>query len=68
MRSQIEEVHGVVDAFRAAAIRARELGLEIIEIHAAHGYLLHEFMSPLSNTRTDASGGASRTGSACAWR
>jgi 2,4-dienoyl-CoA reductase-like NADH-dependent reductase (Old Yellow Enzyme family) len=54
----IEEVHGVVDAFRAAAVRARELGLEIIEIHAAHGYLLHEFMSPLSNTRTDGYGGS----------
>ncbi|HTM31800.1 MAG TPA: NADH:flavin oxidoreductase/NADH oxidase [Vicinamibacterales bacterium] len=54
----IEEVHEVVDAFRAATVRARELGLEVVEIHAAHGYLLHEFMSPLSNTRTDAYGGS----------
>lgn len=48
----------VVDAFRQAAQRSRDLGVEVVEVHAAHGYLLHEFMSPLSNTRTDAYGGS----------
>jgi NADPH2 dehydrogenase len=46
------------DAFAAAAKRADKLGFEAIEIHGAHGYLLHEFMSPLSNQRTDAYGGS----------
>ena len=45
------------DAFVAAAKRAVRLGLEVIELHAAHGYLLHQFLSPLSNQRTDAYGG-----------
>jgi 2,4-dienoyl-CoA reductase-like NADH-dependent reductase (Old Yellow Enzyme family) len=47
-----------VAAFTAAARRAIQAGFRVIEIHSAHGYLLHEFLSPLSNRRTDAYGGS----------
>jgi NADPH2 dehydrogenase len=47
----------VRDAFVAAARRADRIGIDLIELHAAHGYLLHSFMSPLSNQRTDRYGG-----------
>lgn len=47
----------VKDAFVATAKRALRLGLDVLELHAAHGYLLHEFLSPLSNRRTDRYGG-----------
>jgi 2,4-dienoyl-CoA reductase-like NADH-dependent reductase (Old Yellow Enzyme family) len=48
----------VVADFRAAAVRSAEAGFRVIEIHAAHGYLLHEFLSPLVNHRDDAYGGS----------
>jgi 2,4-dienoyl-CoA reductase-like NADH-dependent reductase (Old Yellow Enzyme family) len=51
-------IAGVVRAFGEAAARALEAGFQVVEIHAAHGYLLHEFLSPLSNLRTDRYGGS----------
>jgi 2,4-dienoyl-CoA reductase-like NADH-dependent reductase (Old Yellow Enzyme family) len=51
-------IEAVVAAFVAAARRAIDAGFKILEIHAAHGYLLHEFLSPLSNQRTDDYGGS----------
>lgn len=53
-----EEIKEIVDAFAAAARRSVEAGYDFIQLHAAHGYLLHEFLSPLSNTRTDEYGGS----------
>jgi 2,4-dienoyl-CoA reductase-like NADH-dependent reductase (Old Yellow Enzyme family) len=54
----LEGIAAVIAAFRGAATRAVAAGFRVIEIHAAHGYLLHEFLSPLSNQRTDAYGGS----------
>src|SRR5262245_17786793 len=51
-------IDGVVAAFEAATERALTAGFQLIEIHAAHGYLLHEFLSPLANRRTDSYGGS----------
>ncbi len=53
-----EGIRGIVEAFATSARRAFEAGFQVIEIHAAHGYLLHEFLSPLSNVRTDEYGGS----------
>lgn len=56
-------IRRVIDAFRAAAARALAAGAEVVEVHAAHGYLLHEFLTPLVNDRDDGWGGpfANRT-------
>jgi 2,4-dienoyl-CoA reductase-like NADH-dependent reductase (Old Yellow Enzyme family) len=51
-------ITAVVEAFRNAARRALAAGFDFVEVHAAHGYLLHEFLSPLSNLRTDNYGGS----------
>jgi 2,4-dienoyl-CoA reductase-like NADH-dependent reductase (Old Yellow Enzyme family) len=55
---QTSDIRAVVAAFRSAAVRALDAGFDIVELHAAHGYLLHEFYSPLVNTRTDEYGGS----------
>ena len=54
----LDGIQDVVQAFTAAAARALTAGFEVVEIHAAHGYLLNEFLSPLSNQRTDEYGGS----------
>jgi len=51
-------VAGIVGAFEQGAVRALEAGFDVLEVHAAHGYLIHEFLSPLINTRTDRYGGS----------
>lgn len=52
------EISEITQAFAAAARRAREAGFQVLELHAAHGYLIHEFLSPLSNQRKDSYGGS----------
>jgi len=53
----VEEIKNLVEDFRKATKRAVDAGFDVIEIHGAHGYLIHQFLSPLSNTRTDEYGG-----------
>ena len=53
-----ERIAAIVDAFGKAAQRALDAGFRLLEIHSAHGYLLHEFLSPLSNRRSDLYGGS----------
>ena len=54
----LDEIAGVVSQFAAAAQRALEAGFEVLELHMAHGYLAHEFLSPLANQRRDKFGGS----------
>ena len=54
----IQEIHQLTLDFAAAAKRAITVGFDVIEIHAAHGYLFHQFYSPLANTRSDEYGGS----------
>ncbi|WP_336823230.1 NADPH dehydrogenase NamA [Sporosarcina sp. USHLN248] len=53
----LDDIKKTVEAFKNAAVRAKNAGFDILELHAAHGYLINEFLSPLSNKRTDEYGG-----------
>lgn len=53
----VAEIAGIVEAFAAAAARAATAGFRVLELHGAHGYLIHQFLSPQSNVRTDHYGG-----------
>ena len=56
-RLSVDEIDALVDRWAAAAERAVAAGFELLEVHAAHGYLLHEFLSPVTNDREDRYGG-----------
>jgi len=53
-----DNIDKIVDNFKQAALRAAQVGYDVLEIHAAHGYLIHEFLSPLTNQRIDNYGGS----------
>jgi NADPH2 dehydrogenase len=53
-----QQIKETISAFQAAARRAKKAGFDVVELHAAHGYLINEFLSPLTNKRTDAYGGS----------
>ena len=59
---RVEEIQTVVEAFAQGARRAKEAGFDGVELHAAHGYLLNQFYSPLTNQRSDAYMGATLAG------
>ena len=54
----IEEIQDLAGKFVEASVRSLKVGFDVIEIHAAHGYLFHQFLSPITNTRNDAYGGS----------
>ncbi|MFU9138603.1 alkene reductase [Erwinia tasmaniensis] len=54
----LDEIPGIVNDFRQAVINAREADFDLVELHSAHGYLIHQFLSPASNQRTDGYGGS----------
>ncbi|MDO6655216.1 NADPH dehydrogenase NamA [Anaerobacillus sp. 1_MG-2023] len=54
----VEQIKATIDAFRKGAERAKEAGFDVIELHGAHGYLINEFLSPLTNKRKDEYGGS----------
>ncbi len=54
----ITAIQTIIEDFKTAAFRAKHAGFKVLEIHAAHGYLIHEFLSPLTNRRTDEYGGS----------
>ncbi|MEH7345426.1 NADPH dehydrogenase NamA [Bacillus sp. JJ1532] len=54
----VEDIQDTIEAFKQGAVRAKKAGFDVIEIHGAHGYLINEFLSPLSNKRTDNYGGS----------
>lgn len=58
LEMSLQDIKETVEAFKQGAVRAKKAGYDLIEIHAAHGYLINEFLSPLSNKRTDEYGGS----------